>query len=347
MTADEYRKAYIEARNLANKITIQTQRELIKVFKEAAELAAEQVKITEAAGLSDITSMSWRQIENQLQAGADIVSNAVQEFTPKAISKAYGNYLGVDVDYLGDTIKASGTSAITKAGIKNIGAGINLELLAIQANRVFQDGYTFSERVWKLFDPDSGLPIGVNGDYQYRIKNIILSGQAQGRDNIKIAQDIQTYVAKGKKAVFTEGRYGKLLPGTRKYYRRISRTVDWRALRIVRSEMSASLQQAGILEGTVNPAATKMYNWVKQSGNPIDIDGSRNASGLRCIDLQEASPYKLEDVPDYQHSNCSCSVIPVLMDQREFVADLKSWTPGSGPAYLDQWYQTIYKTANT
>jgi len=345
MIAAEYRKAYLEARNLANKITLQTQRELLKVFKEAADLAAEQVKITDADGLSDLTSMSWRQIENQLKAGADLISNAVEELTPKAISEAYGNYLSVDVDYIGDTIKASGTSAITKTGVKNIGAGVNLQLLAVQANRVFQDGYTFSERIWKLFDPDSGLPIGVNGDYQYRIKNIILSGQAQGRDNIKIAQDIQTYVAKGKQAVFTEGRYGKLLPGTREYYRRISRTVDWRALRIVRSEMHASLQQAGVLEGTVNPAATKMYNWVKQSGNPIDVSGANTATGLRCIDLEAASPYKLQDVPSYNHPHCSCSVIPILMDQRDFVKELKNFTIGDG-SRLDQWYQTIYKTAN-
>lgn len=346
MTKAEYIKAYREAGKLAGKITVEARKAILQAYKEAAEMAAGQVAITEASGLSDLTSMSWRQIENQLRAGADLVSSQLEKLVPTSISEAYGNYLDVDAQYIGEAAVKAGQDAITGEGVRNLGASVNYQLLQIQATRSFSDGYTFSERIWNLFDPDTGLPIGVNGDYQYRIKNIILSGQAQGRDAVKIAEDIQVYVLKGKEAVFTPGRYGRLVPGTREYARRISRTVDWRALRLVRSEMNASLQQAGIFEGAVNPAALDLYDWVKSAGNPVDIDGSRNASGKRCIDLQREGPYKTEDVPGYQHSNCSCQVVPVLMNQREFVNDLKGWVPGAGPAYLDEWYNTVYLPGN-
>ena len=346
MTQKEYQAAYRASRRNSGRITAAAQRELKKAFTQAGELAAARVAATEAAGLSDLTSAAWRQINNQLIEGARIVSQATLDISPLTISEAYTGYLDADVQYITEAARQAGQVLITDAGIRNIGIGVNLDLLNIQATRTFADGFTFSDRIWNLFD-ENGLPIGINGDYQYRIKNIILTGQAQGRDSIKIAEDIQLYVAKGRKAVFKPGRYGRLIPGTRQFSKRISRTVDWRALRLVRSELNASLQEAGRLEGVLNPAATNFFDWVKTAGNPIDIDGSRNSSGLRCIDLDHNSPYKEEDVPSYQHANCGCSVVPKLMNQNDFVNDLKTWIPGGEPEYLTEWYRDIYTPAQS
>lgn len=341
MTQKEYQAAFRAARQQSAQIIMQVRRELKKVYTEASALVSAEVARVETAGLSDLTSNAWKQINDQLQAAADIISSKVEEVTPLSISKAYKGYLDADTEYIMDAVKQAGNDYITEAGLRNMGVGVDFRLLQAQATRVLQDGYTFSERVWNIFDGD-GKPIGVNGDYQYRIKNLILTGQAQGRDNIKIAKDIQVYVSKGKDAVFKPGRYGKLIPGTAQYKARISGTVDWRSLRLVRSEMNMSLQEAGRLEGTLNPAALNLFNWRKQKGNPIDPVNNNNAnSGLRCIDLEANGPYKEDEIPLYPHSNCGCSVEPVLMDQKQFVADLKEWTPGSG-GYLDDWYFSQY-----
>jgi hypothetical protein len=315
--------------------------EIKKAFEEAAKIAAEAALDATTRGLSDITSNGWLNLEQQLRVGADIVSNATETITPQALQEMYGNFSKIDIEYIDDALLSSGNTYI--AGIGNLTAAADSLLLTQLATRVFQDGYTFSERIWNLFDAD-GLPIGINGDYQYRIKNLILTGAAQGRDAIDIAEDIQLYVAQGRDAVFKPGRYGKLEPGTWEYRKRISKTVDWRALRLVRSELNASKQQAGIYEGIINPACEpKLYNYNKTPGNPIDINGDKNESGMRCIDLSNNSPYLLEDVPGYQHSNCSCTVEPVLMDQARFIEDLKEWQPGAGePQYLSDWYQNIY-----
>lgn len=346
MTAEEYRKAYRDAHRRAGQITLQTKRILQRAFKEAGDLAAETVAATEDAGLSDLTSAAWRQISAQLEAGAQIIGEAAEGEIPASLSKAYKGYLDADVEYIADAAKQAGSLLITDTGIRNIGVGIDFRLLQAQATRLYSDGYNFSERIWNNLGPD-GLPTGVYGDYQYRIKNLILTGQAQGRDVIKIADDIQVYIARGKDHVFKEGRYGKLIPGTGEFKKRISRRVDWRALRLVRSELNASLQQAGVLEGIMNPASRDLYDWVKTPGNPIDPDGSRNVSGMRCIDLMEFNPYTSDTVPEYQHANCSCSVVPVLMNQKDFVDDLKNWEPNSGNvSYLDDWYNSVYLPSN-
>lgn len=330
MTQSEYKKLYSEARQQSTKIIMQVRRELKKVYTEAATLASAEVARVEAAGLSDLTSAAWRQINEQLLAGAKIIEKSVEEWTPLSISEAYQNYLDVDTQYILD----AANPFITEAGIRNMGIGVDFRLLQAQASRVFQDGYTFSDRVIK-----------VGEDYQYRIKNLILTGQAQGRDSVKIAKDIQVYVKLGKGEVFKPGRYGRLIPRTTQYKARISGTVDWRAIRLVRSEMNASLQEVGRQEGILNPGATGYYDWVKTSGNPIDPVNNNNASGKRCIDLQREGPYLEQDIPKFQHPNCSCSVRPKLMNTNDFINDLKNWTPGDG-GYLDNWYYSVYLPAN-
>lgn len=346
MTQAEYKKLYKTAHRLSGRVTAQTLKELRKIFIEAGNLAAAQVAATEAGGLSSLTSGAWMQVEQQLKAGADLISRSAAEQIPLGISESYSNYLSVDSKYILDAASQAGTGLITEAGIANMGLGVDFRLLQIQASRITSNGYNFSDRVWSQLttlskDGVTQLPTSLNADYQFRIKNLILTGQAQGRDNIQIAEDIQVYINKGKNELFKPGRYGRLIPGTGQYARRITRTIDWRALRLIRSELNASLQQSGVLEGVLNPAATKFYDWVKTAGNPIDEDGARTSSGLRCIDLDRNSPYEKDEVPGYNHPNCSCHVRPVLQNQNDFVQDLKSWVPGDGSA-LDQWYNNIY-----
>ena len=343
MTNAEYNELYQAAQLQAGTLTLKARKELLKAYKAAAKLAAEAVENATSAGLSDLTSSHWSAINTQLQAGADSISNTLESTISTYISKSYSTIASIDEDYIMDAVTEAQIDSITSAGVAAISSAIDETLLTYSASRVYSNGYTLSESIWNLYD-SSGKPTGVNGDYQYRIKNLILTGQAQGRDVVDIAKDIQTYVAYGKDAVFTAGNYGKLIAGTGEYKARISGTVDWRALRIVRSELYASLQQAGLQDGPMNPACQDQYNWKKNKSNPTDPDGSRNASGQRCIDLENGNPYTLTTAPGHQHPNCGCRLEPVLMDHEEFVSDLKNWVPGSGPEYLDTWYRTVYST---
>lgn len=345
MTQAEYNRLYRKAINDSQRLTADAMVVIRKAYEEAADIAAEQVARTTARGLSELTSASWASIEAQLRAGADIISRANESATPLSIQAATRGLFDVDAQVIGEAVDAAGTQLITLAGIENLGVAVDARVVIAQATRTYGGNYTFSDRVWDLFDTD-GRPIGLNGDYQYRVKNLILTGQAQGRDVIDIAKDIQLYVAEGADAVFTPGRYGVLQPGTREYRSRVSGRVDWRALRLARSEMAASIQQAGIIEGQINPGTDGLYDWNKIPGNPIDPVPSATTSGKRCIDLQRGSPYREGNVPSYNHPNCSCWVTPHLVNEDDFINELIDWEPGDG-SRVDQWYQEQYLPAQS
>ena len=99
------------------------------------------------------------------------------------------------------------------------------------------------------------------------------------------------------------------------------------------------------MQGALNPAGTGFFNFVKTRGNPIDPVNNNNATGRRCIDIEADNPHLAEDLNFYNHPNCSCSKVPVLMDSNTFKNDLKEWTPGSG-GYLDNWYYSQYLPNN-
>lgn len=345
MTNNEYNKLYLAARNIFQIEQRTTMTALREVYRTAAAQVSEVVERAERLGLSQFTIDSKTQILNQLNASAAEVSRAMEKELPLMINRTYTNsYLKIDKSYIMDNIRGidGALDKISSAGIHNIGVSINKRLIESMLVRQSQNGYTLSQRIWNdLLEGKSGLlPDGIFGDFQYRLNNVINSGLAQGRSSIEIAKDITTYAKDGK--IQLVKRYGKLVKGTPEFLKRLSGKIDWRALRLVRSEMYAGLQQATILQGDMNPASAGLYDWIKTAGNPIDQAPEKNASGFRCIDLEEFNPYKRDDVPSYQHSNCSCSVVQVLIDRREFQDDVTNWVNGGYSERMDQWYNQIY-----
>ena len=137
---------------------------------------------------------------------------------------------------------------------------------------------------------------------------------------------MQEYVRGG---VGTIGRWGKLVPGASDYIRRMgSAGVDYRALRIVRSEMYRGIQSAQVEAGEMNPACTGLYDWVSHNGCQI------------CDALMQSGPYKKDDIPDYAHPNCSCSIVEHLYSREEFMSMLKDYDSGAdtdGARHISEW----------
>ena len=88
--------------------------------------------------------------------------------------------------------------------------------------------------------------------------------------------------------VFEPGRYGRLTPGSREYARRVRQRPDYRALRLVRSEMYASIQSVGVSEAEYNPACLGLVDWILTSGAQ---------HSCICPDLARSGPYELDRVP--------------------------------------------------
>ncbi|MCK5644053.1 MAG: hypothetical protein KAJ19_24860, partial [Gammaproteobacteria bacterium] len=295
MTKAEYDRLYRQARDTWPGLTRGMMEELGNTYTAAANSAAETVRRATINELSQLTIDSQAALEASLRSGATEIATRLEELMPPLVTDGYASYATIDNRYMMDAIQAAGTAAeglVTPTGLTGPTVAVNRGLVEAMITRTYDDGFTFSSRIWGDIS-EGQLPLGVFGDYQYRMKNVVSAGLAQGRDVIKIAKDLQVYVADGKVALVK--RYGVLKRGTTEFVKRISGQVDWRALRLARSELYASMQLASLNAGAVNPGATGEFNWVLTPGADHDCV---------CPDLAAASPYQRDDVPSYPHPNC-------------------------------------------
>jgi hypothetical protein len=273
VTAKEYEALYIAARGKWPRLVRSVMRELHTVYTESANKIAAQLRAAAESGKSQLTIDMLSDLQIQLMSAAEAIAAKLQREIPIMVTAGYEQYAKIDnamiAELMGATVNAAGLASMTVA--------VNNRLIANLLNRTWQDGYTFSERVFQ-----------VGGDYQEQIKRLVASGIAQGRGTIKIAKDIQDYVAKGRGALPVE--YGNA-----KFGDVVAKKVDWRALRIARSELGASMQEASIEQGLNNPAALDLFDWVRINTQIHDCE---------CPALAAGSPYKAADVPARPHANC-------------------------------------------
>jgi len=324
-SALDYARRYRDARAEAMRMSIETRHKIARVYEQAAEEAARVVRDGLERWLSTLTTDRWESLASQLKSAANGLSAGTEREGIALIKQTASLFPEIDADYLSRIAKLAGADRLTKAGFDRMVSGISNRVVESMVTRMWSDGYTFSERVWG----------GVQSDWYERVRMTISGGIAQGRDPIKIARDIQVYTVGGKEALL--GRWGGLIPGTAQYAKRIPGRIDWRAMRAVRSELNASLQDAGLMAGEANPGATGEYDWILQNG--------RLHYNCECEDLAAGGPYAADDIPSYPHPNCSCSVRPRLRDQKAFLADLKRWAHGEDVDYIDKWYRGTFKPA--
>lgn len=318
MTSAEFNALYIEARDRLPGLTRETMKQILDAYITAGKLASSAVKGAQLLGRSDLTIESWQAIEAQLAAGAQNIMAAINDGVYSAVANSTEFTSGINERYINEAVISAGAGgSITTAGVAAVYRSINDTVIASIANRIYSDGYAFSTRVWR-----AGL------SYQEQIRRVLLAGLAQGRDPIKLAEDLSVYIRDGKIALVQ--RYGKLVRGTGSLIKRISNRVDWRALRLVVSELYAGLQDAARLQGHANPAGLDVYDWILERG--------RQDWDCACPDIASGSPYRYEAVPGYPHPRCRCRIVVRLRPHREFVDDLKKWVNFESVDYLDEWY---------
>ena len=311
--ADYYSELAVLRRKLST-MTLEQRSNLLRVYKTAADQAAEVLKSTLAKGYSTLTSDRWRQIELQLRDGAQLIGDATDSAVKSSLTTALNNFADIDKEYITSAVERAG---MTITGLTSIYTGINNKVISAVTTSVY-NGVSYSERVW------GGT--GVSGDWLSKVKSLVTAGTAQGLDPVKIAKSLQEYVRGG---VGTIGRWGKLVPGASDYVRRMgSAGVDYRALRIVRSELYRGIQSAQVEAGEINPACTGLYDWISHNGCPV------------CDALMQAGPYKKDDIPDYAHPNCSCVLVEHLYTRDEFMSMLKDYDTGAdtdGARHISEW----------
>ena len=305
------------------KITQKAMTELRRTYIDAGELVAKAVRESSLVDASSLDTQSLASIQSQLVKAAELIRDSAEDNSKKAVSAIVGRVGKIDETYFVSAIKSAG-STLSTVKIHNMVVAVNERVVENMTKRLWSDGYTFSTRIWDI-----------GAGFQDDMKRVLSSGIAQGRDPVKIAADIEKYISGGKPVLMK--RYGKLKAGTARFVRRIPQNVDYRAMRLVRTELYAALKEADVEAGKVNPGAEDLYDWIMNAGR-ADWD-------CDCPEYARNSPYAAAEVPTQPHPNCGCYIQPRLKDRREFVADLVKWTNGTSVEYLDRWKSEYYDNA--
>jgi hypothetical protein len=181
--------------------------------------------------------------------------------------------------------------------------------------------YSLSKSVW-----------GAVGDTEDKIMDVVFGGLSQGRDVRGVSADLMAYLKGGPEIV--KGRWGKLRPDSQRrvmgieaakaaglnprtkagqqfitefiktrppaeiaYVKRLgSKGVDYRAMRLYRSEIHRNQQEAAVEEGEDNPACTGEYDWILMPGRETFL--------CDCPEIAAEGPYTKDTIPPYPHPNC-------------------------------------------
>lgn len=321
MTKAEYQRAYKEAKKSVPRMSRKAMTGLKQAYEDGAKSVAAALRDAVEFDRPEYAQLALKSLSNQLSAAGAAVAAALEKEVPIGVS-GVGNVIGkIDEKYLVDAFKGTDISIVSGALPK----AVNTRLMENLNTRLYSDGYTFSQRAWRVGD-----------GFQDDIKSVMSAGFAQGRDILKIAKDLEVYVADGKVKLMK--RYGRLEKGTSAYARRIPQSVDYRALRLLRTELYGSLKDAGEHAGYLNAGAMGLeidgeqgpwYDWIMTAG--------RGHWDCDCPSLADGSPYSAGNVPDQPHPNCMCIVEARLMNVDDLMRDLKQWIAGEDIQYLNVW----------
>jgi hypothetical protein len=276
MTAAEYARAYSKARASLPRITLGTMKKLRRTYLEAAEQAAAKIRAAEFAGYGELTTESWAQLNEALLQGARKIQAALEAQLPLAVKDIAGDVTHIDEVYLVEALNRAGVD-LDRVVVKNLFVDASDKVIRSLVNRVYTDGYTFSQRIWRV-----GL------GYQESMKRVITAGIGSGRDVVEVARDLTAYVKEGRDGLAR--RWGDLIQGTPEWTKRIRKDVNSDALRLVRSELYQSLQDASKLDGKINPGCTGWYDWVRTLHGDWDCVYRRDTPGLPTSQLCMPNP---------------------------------------------------------
>ena len=188
--------------------------------------------------------------------------------------------------------------------------------------RIYRDGLTISDRIWRI-----------SQEARDSMKAIVQVGV--GEDAVKVARALETYVNQG--AAVTAAKFPKMMS---RMGGRVPANIDYNALRLARTELTAAYGQGTIAAAKASPAI-KTVKWVLSNTHPrTDIcdqyaRGGKNGDGVYAAGDCPISP---------AHPNCLCTIQPAPEDMDSLVKRLKEWRKDpNSQKDLEKWYKAYYK----
>jgi hypothetical protein len=278
------------------------------------ELRTHYLDAAKAAGAQIATSSGLKKghftaVQKQLTETSNRLAEAIEKTGMNYIGESAKTFTGISSRFMQDSGVSHRNSIVAMTN------AVNTDVVNSTIMRQYgKNNYTFSDSVWNT----------TRKGWLDDVKSVVTSGIAMGRDPVKIAQDLAKYTRGGKTALLKS--WG---PEAKMGDKRLPEAIDYRAARLVRSEMYASMQNAQALAGLDNPACNGLFDWI--------LNASRVDWNCICEELAADGPYEYEELPDYPHPNCMCIIQPKLRDHDQFMKDLKAWGDGEDVDYMDEW----------
>jgi hypothetical protein len=300
----EYVKYALEVRKKVSKLTLEHQRQVLKLYEDSIEELANKAADSKDKSLTKRWALDYLK---QLEKVKKELQREIFYETLGAIGKAAK--LG------SETIERIMAVIFTRAGIDSgdhfttmfsqVQKGVTEDILS---GGIYYDNKTLSRRIWDATDK-------FKGDVQY----IVNRGILKKKSALELARDLEKFVEDPAKRPWSWGRVYPNLRGTK---------VDYNAQRLARTAINHSYQTASIKSSSMNPFVEGMEWYSAQiHGRTCEL----------CFE-RHGQVFPIDDVP-LDHPNGLCTMIPVLRKSLDDVAEeLSNWLDGASNPKLDDWY---------
>ncbi|MDR1773336.1 MAG: hypothetical protein LBR30_00445 [Clostridioides sp.] len=169
--------------------------------------------------------------------------------------------------------------------------------------------------------------------YRQTIDSILKTAVLEGKDCVKTAKILDSYVKKGKKTFVDD--YPQMI---KRMGNRVPINLHYETLRLARTEMTRAYGM-GTLDGASSNPFSRGIQFALSQMHPFKDICDRICSEDN-FELGEGV-YPVDEAPEYPfHPNCLCIMMPVVKNPEDIVDKLIEWnnSPESDPK-LEEWYQ--------
>lgn len=309
---NEYERIALETRQKVSKLTLDQQRELLKLYEDSiASLASKATSVNDKT-LTKRWLLDYSKELNQSKKNlAQEIEQSIKGVTTKAAA------IGTETE------RKILTKMFSEAGIdpgnhfstmfSQVQNGVIEDIIS---GNLYKDKRTLSQRIWN----HTG---GFEKDIQYVVNQAIL----EKKSAMELAKDLEKYA---RDPARRDSTWGKAYPNL------MNKKVDYNAQRLARTSINHAYQTATIKSSSMNPF-NEGIRWrsAEIHGRTCDL----------CIERANTDQFGLgvgvfpvDEVP-LDHANGLCTMLPHISKSLDEVADeLSDWLNGKNNPDLDDWY---------
>lgn len=301
---NEYERITRETRRNVSRLTLQQQRDVLRLYDDSIKSLAERAKKAGDRTLSKRWLMDCQKGLTRVRAElARELNKSIRGYTTKAAQEAVTGQ------------KRIMTLMFEKAAL-DVGDHFSTAFSVVQRNVIadivsgglYKDNKALSTRIWQA--------TGQNGR---DIENIITQGIVEKKSAIKLSEDLEQFV---KPPSQRPADWAKVYPILK------TRVIDYNAMRLARTSINHAYQNATIQSSQMNPFVEGI-EWQSALIHGRTCQLCRDRHG---------TIYPKNDVP-LDHPNGLCSMLPYIPKSLDDVAqELNRWLYGEYNPTLDAWY---------